>query len=537
LNAGGRFQGWDQAAGLRAGGTAAGGKARLGIARMLGFSCFIAGEGMAGRGTSGMSKPIYVGLTTGKTLRLIITVILSVLACRAFNADAQTETNLHSFVGSPSDGVDPRAKLVQGSDGNFYGTTYNGGTNNHGIVFRISPSGIETSLYSFVGSPTDGGHPSAGLVQGSDGNFYGTTFAGGTINSGTVFRISPGGSYTNLYSFGVRPNDGQEPPAGLVQGSDGYFYGTTSQGGTANLGTVFRISPSGSYTSLYSFVGSPADGANPFSVLVQGSDSNFYGTTISGGVSTNCGGSGCGTVFRISPSGGETNLYSFAVSLTGGAVPFAPLVQGSDGNFYGTTYEGGTTMNSGTVFRISPSGSYSNLYSFGGFPTDGAQPAGLVQGSDGNFYGTTYFGGTVNSGTVFRISPSGSYTNLYSFKGYPNDGGEPKSGTVQGSDGNFYGTTGFGGANNHGTIFKLIFPLSSSANQISAIHEAGTNLIFNIPSIAYETYQLQFSSSMNPTNWVNVPVSVTNSIGALLTLTNFGGASSPQGFYRFDITP
>jgi uncharacterized repeat protein (TIGR03803 family) len=196
------------------------------------------------------------------------------------------------------------------------------------------------------------------------------------------------------------------------------------------------------------------------------------------------------------------------------------------------------------VFRISPNGNYTNLYSFGSHPNDGAySAAGLVQGSDGNFYGTTTDGGSNNCqcGTVFRISPNGSYSNLYSFAGSPTDGNDPQSGLVQGSDGNFYGTTEDGGTNDGGTVFKLTVPLNPPPypiNQITGVQLFGTNIVFSIPSIAYETYQLQFSSSMKPTNWVNVSgVSVTNSIGALLTLTNFGGATGPQGFYRFDITP
>jgi uncharacterized repeat protein (TIGR03803 family) len=492
-----------------------------------------------------MDKGIRVGLAKAKLLRLVIAVIPLVLACRAFNADAQTETNLHFFIGSPSDGAGSRAKLVQGSDGNFYGTTYGGGMNNNGTVFRISPGGSYTTLYSFVGSPTGGGHPNAGLVQGSGSNFYGTTDFGGTVNSGTVFQISSSGSYSNLYSFGIPPNDGAEPLAGLVQGSDGNFYGTTYFGGTYSNGTVFRISSSGVYTSLYSFGIYPTDGANPSAGLVQGSDGNFYGTTSVGGTSTNCGPTGCGTMFRISPSGNYTNLYSFGNYTNDGAVP-AGLVQGSDGNFYGTTYLGGLitlcTNGCGMVFRISPSGSETNLYSFVGSPNDGQEPAaGLVQGSDGNFYGTTLQGGAASSGTVFRISSSGSYSNLYSFKGNSNDGGWPIDPPVQGSNGNFYGTTQFGGTNEHGTIFEMIFPLSLPPwpiNQITSVHLVATNIVFSIPSIAGETYQLQFSSSMNPTNWSNIPgVSVTNCIGALLTVTNFGGAIGPQGFYRFDITP
>jgi uncharacterized repeat protein (TIGR03803 family) len=197
---------------------------------------------------------------------------------------------------------------VQGSDGNFYGTTAGGGTTDinpysglpgYGTIFRISPGGSETILYSFAGSPSDGWDPAGGLVQGGDGNFYGTTLYGGTnsCSCGTVFRISPNGSETTFYSFGSIPYDGSNPQAGLVQSSDGNFYGTTVGGGASGYGTVFRISPSGSYTSLHSFAGRPTDGDGPEAALVQGSDGSFYGTT-SGGLPSS--GSSGGTVFRFS---------------------------------------------------------------------------------------------------------------------------------------------------------------------------------------------------------------------------------------------
>ena len=484
-----------------------------------------------------------------KIFRSPLFIVLVVLAGWAFSAGAQTETNVYSFVGYPTDGLNPAAGLVQGSDGNFYGTASEGGISNAGTVFRISPGGTYTNLYVFVGPPNDGAGPAAGLVQGRDGNFYGTTGEGGTSYAGTVFRISRSGIYTNLYSFGSTPNDGGGPDAGLLQGRDGNFYGTTVAGGISDNGTVFRISPSGNYTNLYSFAGYPNDGAGPYGGLVLGSDGNFYGTTAGGGPGT-CPplGQGCGTVFRISPSGTETSIYSFAGTPTDGDFPAAGLVQGSDGNFYGTTESGGISnfegrvANGGTVFRISPGGSYRILYSFVGAGIDGALPeVGLVQGSDGNFYGTTPNGGTNGVGTVFRISPGGSYTNLYSFAGYPHDGSDPVAGLVQGSDGSFYGTTEYGGTNDSGTVFKFSVPLGPPPypiNQITGIQKSGTNAVLTIPSIAGETYQLQFSSSMKPTNWVNVSGgSVTNGPGALLTLTNFGGASQPQGFYRFDITP
>jgi uncharacterized repeat protein (TIGR03803 family) len=416
-----------------------------------------------------------------KIFRIPLVIVLIVVAGRVFNANAQTETNLYSFGSYANDGQIPRAGLVQGSDGNFYGTTIEGGANgNVGTVFRISASGSYTNLCSF--SYSDGAYPRAVLVQGSDGNFYGTTDGGGANGGGTVFRVSPSGNYTNLYSFGSHPNDGIYPDAGLAQGSDGNFYGTTAVGGTYDSGTVFRVSPSGTYSNLHSFAGYPTDGWLPQAALVQSSDSNLYGTTDFGGADND------GTVFRISPSGSETILHSFGVNPNDGDLPWAGLVQGSDGNFYGTTYGGGTNSCScGTVFRISPSGTETTLYSFVGSPSDGATlPDGLVQGSDGNFYGTTEYGGTTNAGTVFKLS----------------------------------------------------VPLSSPANQISSVQKSASNVIFNISSIAGETYQLQYRSSMTSGIWSNIPgVSVTNSIGALLTLTNFAGATGPQGFYRFAITP
>ena len=344
-----------------------------------------------------------------KILRIPLVIVLVVLVGRAFDANARTETILYSFGSQPNDGYYPQAGLVQGSDGNFYGTTFFGGANGGGTVFRISPSGSYRSLYSFGSSPADGGEPS-GLVQGSDGNFYGTS-DGGTYGLGTVFRISPIGIETILYSFGTFNGDGYYPSGtGLVQGSDSNFYGLTYFGGTYGLGTVFRISPIGIETILYSFGSSLNDGIYPVSELVQGSDGNFYGTTKAGGTSTDCDG-GCGTVFRISPSGVETILYSLGSSPTDGQHP-GGLVQGSDGNFYGMTFAGGmygqgftndSDVGYGTLFRISPGGSYTNLHSFGSSPTDGQHPGGLLQGSDGNFYGTTGYGGANGDGTVFKL--------------------------------------------------------------------------------------------------------------------------------------
>jgi uncharacterized repeat protein (TIGR03803 family) len=379
--------------------------------------------------------------------RDLLGIVAAIITIGCITVSAQTLTTLHSFNGG--DGRSPEAALVQGSDGNFYGTTVLGGAHLKGTVFKIDATGNLTTLHSFSGFPGDGAVPFAGLVQGTDGNFYGTTASGGAFFQGTVFRMTASGAVTVLHSFNSFFSEGAFPYAGLVQGSDGNFYGTTLFGGTQFKGTVFKIDATGSLTTLHSFSGCPSEGAYPLAALVQGSDGNFYGTTGSGGAHVQ------GTVFRITPAGAVTVLHSFSGFPNEGAVPFAGLVQGSDGNFYGTTALGGTQFK-GTVFKIDETGSLSTLHSFSGSPSEGANPVGgLVQGSDGNFYGTTAFGGAHLQGTVFNIDATGSLTTLHSFSGSPGEGAVPFAGVVQGSDGNFYGTTALGGAHGEGTVFKL----------------------------------------------------------------------------------
>jgi uncharacterized repeat protein (TIGR03803 family) len=362
-----------------------------------------------------------------------------------FKMDASgTMTLLHSFTGGASDGANPSAGLVQGTDGAFYGTTSNGGASNLGTAFKMDSIGTVTLLHAFAGA-TDGANVSGILVQGSDGAFYGTTSVGGASNLGTVFKMDTSGTVTRLHSFIGTAADGASPSAGLVQGSDGAFYGATYSGGASNLGTVFKMDTSGAVTLLHSFTGTAIDGANPHYGLALGCDGAFYGTTYKGGASN------VGTVFKVDTTGTVTLLHSFGGTAIDGGLPAAGLVQGSDGAFYGTT-EGGGPSGGGTAFKIDTSGTVTLLHAFGS--NDGASPRGLVQGSDGAFYGTTYVGG-YGSGAVFKMDTSGAVTLLHAFVGTAIDGAYPYAGLVQGSDGTFYGTTYLGGASSSGTVFKI----------------------------------------------------------------------------------
>ncbi len=339
-------------------------------------------------------------------------------------------------------------------------------------MFKITPAGRLTTLHNFDG--TDGGLPEAGLVQALNGILYGITAVGGTSNYGTVFKITPNGTLTTLYSF-ANSTDGGNPLGGLTQAPNGTFYGTTSYGGgnPCACGTVFKITPAGKLTTLYVFVGGSTDGNYPEAGLVRGTDGTFYGTTANGGAN------GFGTVFKITPDGTLTTLHSFAG--TDGSNPWAPLVQGKDGDFYGTTLYGGNQCNGGTcgtVFKITRAGTLTTLYSFCAKTncTDGNYPlAGLVQSTDGRLYGTTDAGGASNYGTVFRITTSGALTTLHSFAG--TDGGNSDGGLLQATDGNFYGTANRGGASNDGTVFSLSVGLGPFVETRPTSGKVGTKVI------------------------------------------------------------
>jgi uncharacterized repeat protein (TIGR03803 family) len=400
------------------------------------------------------------------------TVFFVVYLLSATFAPAQILTTLFDFDGA--DGVAPKyALLTQGTDGNFYGTTIAGG--NGGVVFQFTPSGAETVLYSFCSLPncTDGANPWAGLVEGSDGNFYGTTFLGGAFGYGTIFKVTPGGVLTTLYSFcasGLPCVDGAYPTSPLVQGIDGNFYGTTGGDLAGNVkGTVFKITPTGMLTTLYNFCaqsGCP-DGVYPFAGLVQASDGNFYGTTAGGGTG--------GTVFRITPTGTLTTIYDFCTqsNCTDGTQPMGTLVVGPDGNFYGTTQLGGSTKKldgQGTVFKITPTGKLTTLYRFceqpiGSFCPDSGLPlVGLTLVSNGYFAGTTSL-----HPTIFGISPKGKFVQYTKANNTP-------AGLLQGTNALLYGMAS-GGTFNEGTIFSLDVGLAPFIKTMPEFGPANTSVI------------------------------------------------------------
>ena len=293
------------------------------------------------------------------------------------------ESVLYSFGPNGSgDGATPYFDgLIQATDGNFYGTTTFGGANGTGAVIKVTAAGQESVLYSFAASGSgDAANPYAGLIQASDGNLYGTTLVGGVNNLGAVFQITPAGAESVLHSFGTG-NDGVLPAGGLIQASDGNLYGVTASGGTSGEGTVFEITLTGAESVLYSFGGAP-DGNEPLGSLLQASDGNFYGLTEFGGAT------GVGTVVKVTPGGVESVLYSFGASGGDAQYPyFDGLMQASDGNMYGMTYEGGANS-LGAIFEITLAGAESVLYSFGSVSGDGINPTGsLLQATDGNLYG------------------------------------------------------------------------------------------------------------------------------------------------------
>jgi len=463
-------------------------------------------------------------------------------------ASAQTFNSIFSFSGNDGNAPD-LGTLVQGTDGSFYGTTGDGGANEGGTIYKITPTGELTTLYNFCSQTNcvDGNRPFAGLFLGTDGNFYGTTLYGGANNSadcefgcGTLFRITPQGALTTLYNFCSQPNcaDGAGPHAPLMQALNGELYGTTGSGGLNNsycpgCGTLFKTTLAGKLTTLHLFCSETncADGKYPVGGLVQTVNGDLYGTTWSGGVG------GYGTVFNMTTWGKLTPIHSFSGRHSGGMDVGAGLVRAADGNFYGDT-SGGGTAGFGTIFEITPYGESTTLLSFipyleGGFASDP-----LIQGTDGNFYGTTFEGsGRFYYGSAFQMTPDGSLTPLYAFD--PVDGTNPAAGLLQSTNGTFYGTTNSGGSSNNcyegcGTVFSVSMNLGPFVAFVMRTAQVGrtveilgqgftdaTRVSFHGTSAPFTVVSDTFLKASVPAGATTGPVTVTTPSGTLTSNVDF----------------
>ena len=465
---------------------------------------------------------------------------------------AQTIQTLCSFNGT--NGAGPNA-LTLGPDGNFYGTTGNGGITNStylysmnlgmGTIFRVTTNGVLTLLVSF--NDNNGAEPNA-LTLGPDGNFYGTTVFGGNTNLdygwgyGTVFKMTTNGTLTPLIFFSDYGDsgyliNGAYPCGALAFDIEGNFYGTTECGGNGSEdGTVFEVTIHEGVTTLVSFKGT--NGMYPVAGLTLGNDGNFYGTTYYGG--SYGGYQGYGTVFKMTTNGKLTTLVSFAY--TNGAYPSAALTLGTDGNFYGTTPYGGITNSTytngmGTVFKVMTNGTLITLVSFNN--TNGAIPvAALTLGPDGNFYGTTMHGGNINlnrsygMGTVFKVTTNGTLTTLVLLNS--TNGMYPGALTL-GTDGNFYGTTCGGGITNStyhlgmGTVFRLLIPPVVPPTLALQFVTGCPQL--NLAGALGNNFVVQYSTNLSDSNWINL-LSLTNLSSSPYLFLDPAGADQPARFYR-----
>ncbi len=469
---------------------------------------------------------------------------LRTLSCLIWLLSGSTlsaQTVSTSLVFNNQNGSIPLATLLLGKDNYFYGTTNEGGTGSCanlssnqigcGTVFKWSATGTLTTLVNFNG--TNGSHPAAELVQGQQyGYFFGTTAEGGTEGYGTVFKIAPNGVFTTLVNF--TGTNGAKPSAGLVQDAYGSLYGTTYEGGDAGYGTVFKVTPSGSFTTLLSFTG--LNGANPFSKLVLGADGNFYGTTFYGGsgICQDFGkADGCGTVFKVTPTGVLTTLVNF--NNNNGSYPRSGFVLGADSNFYGTTFSGGSSSGNGTVFRMTASGTLTTLFKFNG--SNGNNPTGMAVGSDGSYYGVTFSGGAFGLGLLFRMMTDGTVTSLVDFDG--TNGAWP-IGVTQGSNGTFYGTT-VGGGTGNGVIFAVAGALTTTPT-LQSIHPdrgatatavtlTGTNLT-STSSVKFNGVVAPFTVNSDSQITATVPTGASTGI---ITITTPNGISNSAN--NFTVLP
>jgi uncharacterized repeat protein (TIGR03803 family) len=447
-----------------------------------------------------------------------LTLLLFVAGASTLAAHSQTYKVAYEFGSHSGDPLSPAYGLVaQGRDGNLYSTSPLGGTSNNGTVFKITPAGTLTVIYNF--DVTNGALPYGGLTLGTDGNFYGTAYQGGTAGSGTVFMITPSGTLTVLHNL-KSSTDGGSPYGAPVQGTDGNFYGTTYNGGSKGYGTVYKMTPAGTLTVLYPF--DHTHGGQPHGPLVQGTDGKLYGTTYSGGTN------GYGTVFKVTAGGAFTVLYNF--DSTHGSAPYGALVQGTDRSFYGATYNGG--LGGGVVFKITASGVFTALYSLTSATDGAGLFAGLTQVNDGSLYGAALRGGANGAGTIYRITTKGAFSVLYPFDRATGSTPEVTllqhtTGTLYGetldggdhNDGVFYsfkkGLKPFVRLlPTSGKVGKLIDILGQGFNGATGVSFNGTTATFNIVSDTYLTAKV-------PAGATTGPVTVTMSGGKLTSNQKF----------------
>jgi uncharacterized repeat protein (TIGR03803 family) len=376
---------------------------------------------------------------------LTLALILLLATVAVPSAQAQTFTDLFNFTGSTT-GASPEAGLVRDAAGNLYGATRRGGVLNDGVIFKLNTSGVETVIFNFSGG-TDGKFPHGSLILDAKGNLYGTTREGGASTYGTVFKMSPNGVETVLYSF-AGGADGCFPSGGLVADAKGNLYGVTGQCGASGVGTVFKVSKSGKETILHSFAGGTTDGAYPYytSLLID-AKGILYGVTFIGGTSNN------GVLYRLNKRGTLTVLHSFAGGTTDGCFAYGTPIMDKIGNLLGTTQQCGAS-NFGTVYKVSRSGKETIRHNFAGGTTDGAYPlAGVILDANGILYGDTELGGASNLGAAFKLKPNGKVILLHSFSG--SDGSHPLGVLIQDANGNLYATASQGGTSNAGDVWQI----------------------------------------------------------------------------------